>query len=588
MTSSSTTAGARCRIALSDPSRPLPRGTYRVRLQTESTTGPNPIQLMWSYYPKPVPENLLFADAGKTIQGLTGSYVNQSLRSVTSTADWRNNPTVQIAGTRVDPSLNFVWAGFGDAEGVGLTQSHSGNWENFSVQWDGFISVPYDGYRLYTKSDDNSRLWIDVNRNGNFENTATELVNNNWGNGNGQSVTLSSGSIALNAGTYPIRIQYEEEGGSNSFQLMWDYAVMPETAVTVTGVTSNTEMRPTIAWTETETAVKYEVWINNLTTRASGVVHTTVYDPWITPDFDLGIGRYAVWVRSIDARGKVSGWSQSYLFRIEQAVQLNTVPQSFATTSPTISWQPVEGAVRYQVWVNDVTTRLDNVAPESNVTATSWQISPALTEGHEYRVWVRGIDAAGRPSQWSAMKSFRILGETTPTTPLGGTFDYYPTLKWTAAPGARRYHVVLRDENGDILESAIVAGTQWTSPTGDWTGQWNWQVTPEAWDFQFGTPSEIITFNLGGVPQAMTPIGSGASSLPLFNWNAVVNADTYLVWVDRLDIPQREVINSSSLTTTSYSPTTPLAPGTYRYWILATSNFYGRGAWSAPVEFIVS
>jgi hypothetical protein len=49
---------------------------------------------------------------------------------------------------------------------VGITGGSDANWENFSVQWDGYVRATQAGERLATVSDDGSRMWIDINNDG--------------------------------------------------------------------------------------------------------------------------------------------------------------------------------------------------------------------------------------------------------------------------------------------------------------------------------------------------------------------------------------------------------------------------------------
>ena len=162
-----------------------------------------------------VPESALFVDAGRTQNGLTGSYVNRSLRSTTSVADWRT--TQSISGTRVDSQIAFNRDSLGRRADVNVTGGTDDNWDEFSAQWDGWITIPRDGLRLQTRSDDGSRLLIDTNKNGQFD--TSELFDNNWGRG--QGITDGALTPGLSAGTYQIRMQYEEGNGGNRMLLEW-------------------------------------------------------------------------------------------------------------------------------------------------------------------------------------------------------------------------------------------------------------------------------------------------------------------------------------------------------------------------------
>jgi hypothetical protein len=156
----------------------------------------------------------LFADAGLTVPGLVGSYVNRSLEAVTVADDWRT--TQEISGSRTDATLAFTTASWGARAAVGVTGGSDADWESFSVQWDGWLQVTQAGQRVFTASDDGSRLWIDVDGDGVF--APTELLDNGWGRS--QGVTSGERSAGLPAGAYRIRIQYYEIGGGNEFYLV--------------------------------------------------------------------------------------------------------------------------------------------------------------------------------------------------------------------------------------------------------------------------------------------------------------------------------------------------------------------------------
>ena len=119
--------------------------------------------------------------ADQSLEGLTASFVNRSLRSYQPQDDWRTSQT--ISGTRVDARVDFPGNSLGSRSAVGLTRGSDANWDFFSVQWDGFITIPADGVRLRMVNTDGSRLWIDLNNDGTFGSSGTEFINNGWGSG---------------------------------------------------------------------------------------------------------------------------------------------------------------------------------------------------------------------------------------------------------------------------------------------------------------------------------------------------------------------------------------------------------------------
>jgi hypothetical protein len=165
----------------------------------------------------------LFTDASGTKPGLVGTYVNRSLRNDPPQDDWRVSQAV--AGTRVDRLIRFSTGDWGQRAAVGITSGTDADWENFSVQWDGYLEVRAT-VRVATRSDDGSRMWIDLNGDGLFAASGDEYLSNHWGSG--QAVTLGPLSVPLNPGRYRLRIQYEEGYGANDMFLLFD----PISAVT--------------------------------------------------------------------------------------------------------------------------------------------------------------------------------------------------------------------------------------------------------------------------------------------------------------------------------------------------------------------
>ena len=85
---------------------------------------------------------------------------------------------------------------------------------------------------------------------------------------------------------------------------------------------------------------------------------------------------------------------------------INAIPTSSDST-PTISWSPVTGAARYDVYISTASNISTAVIRDQNVTATSYTTS-ALPVGN-FRVWVRAINAAGTPGTWSTAVAFTIV-----------------------------------------------------------------------------------------------------------------------------------------------------------------------------------
>src|SRR5262249_13330319 len=104
---------------------------------------------------------------------------------------------------------------------------------------------------------------------------------------------------------------------------------------------------------------------------------------------------------------------------------------TITTDVPTFVWSAVAGAVGYDLWVNDLTTGLSPVLFRSSLPGASLTLTAAeaLSPGHSYRWWVRGVTGSGAALAWGALTDFTIaaLGTPAPTGPTGAVSTDQPT-----------------------------------------------------------------------------------------------------------------------------------------------------------------
>ncbi|MDQ8189144.1 LamG-like jellyroll fold domain-containing protein [Roseibacillus persicicus] len=235
----------------------------------------------------------LSTDPNGESPGLTGSYFNERLRA-TNSLDW--NTTSTPSGTRVDPSITFRENDFGDRAALGITGGSDTDWSHFSVQWDGYLHVPHGTEQtLRLISDDGTKLWIDLDSDGTLGSTADELVIDN-------SFGLSSYTVPIPAGSYQMRLQYEEAAGRNYCVLEFgdqgskgsgDFELYQEATLENRGLTAsfvNSSLRnntsqsdwrtsQTISGTRTEAMPLY--WDNTMGTASSMGISSNSYSHWI-------------------------------------------------------------------------------------------------------------------------------------------------------------------------------------------------------------------------------------------------------------------------------------------------------------------
>ncbi len=164
--------------------------------------------------PEDLVRTIRFASTGPS--GLETTFVATSLRGVIQD-DWRT--TQRIAGRRTDSTIDQPMSMFGSAaerQEFGIL-GRDADWDNFAVQWDGVLRVPAEGVELATASDDGSRLWLDLDRDGRI--SAEEWGSNGWGTGQGTTQRVVHAQVP--GGRYDIRVQFEEGGGGNACTLLW-------------------------------------------------------------------------------------------------------------------------------------------------------------------------------------------------------------------------------------------------------------------------------------------------------------------------------------------------------------------------------
>lgn len=102
--------------------------------------------------------------------------------------------------TRIDPQVDFDWNQ--TAPDASLDRLA------FSARWKGEIQIPADGtYTFILRSNDGSRLYVN-----------DQLAISDWST---HTVRDTTGTITLKAGTYPIAVEYFQQGGSAEIEVLW-------------------------------------------------------------------------------------------------------------------------------------------------------------------------------------------------------------------------------------------------------------------------------------------------------------------------------------------------------------------------------
>lgn len=364
-----------------------------------------------------------------------------------------------------------------------------------------------------------------------------------------------------------------------------------EPPVILTPTARITNPLPTITWSAIPGAIRYEVQVSNLSAGIPFLIYRTVTGNSLTPVENLGIGRYRVWVRAIDSLERAGVWSNPREFRIETAPRI-TAPSLTgtiaSTTFPEIAWTAVADAVRYELWVNNVTSKAVRVISQTNLTTSSYKATELLGSGR-YTAFVRAFNNSSEFGLWSEGYSFTVLstpGIIQPTT--GGTFDRTPTITWNAIPGATNYDVWVssRTTNAIVLRNQNVTGTSLTPAKDMATGDYTVWVRAQSGQY-FSPWSAGRSFSIGMPPKINSPTsGTSSTARPTFLWSSVSGTERYELWITNVQTNTKIVL--TNLTSTSYTPSSNLARGNYRVWVRAVSFMGETTEWSTPVSFTIA
>ncbi|MFO1004169.1 MAG: hypothetical protein U0936_27950 [Planctomycetaceae bacterium] len=188
----------------------------------------------------------------------------------------------------------------------------------------------------------------------------------------------------------------------------------------------------------------------------------------------------------------------------------------------------------------------------------------------------------------------RALLTVSVTAPIGAIQDSTPTFQWTAEPGANQYQLLVRDNtvgSGSVI-NVMVPGTtytpaanmNWVSYT-TWVRPFNGTTALAAWS----TPVVFNVFNSVTIDGAATGEIT-TSTTPTLGWSGQLpNEARYELQVDNLTTGITKVIHQTTLTTSTYTPTSPLTVGhQYRAWVRAFDPGNHASAWSAAKTFRVA
>jgi Leucine-rich repeat (LRR) protein len=203
---------------------------------------------------------------------------------------------------------------------------------------------------------------------------------------------------------------------------------------------------PTFSWARISGAVEYQLQVDNNATFASPVISQGLTTNAYTPSAALADGKYYWRVRARDAAGNWGGWCTRWTVTVDvtppaKPTLLTPANGSTVTDStPSYRWNPVNGAVKYTLQMDDNSTFSSPIINRTQTTTSYTQPSTLTDKKYYWRL--RAQDKAGNWSAWGARWSFMVnavpIAQPTliPTNTPRPTRTPNPTLVPTVMPTA--------------------------------------------------------------------------------------------------------------------------------------------------------
>lgn len=380
---------------------------------------------------------------------------------------------------------------------------------------------------------------------------------------------------------------------------------------------------PRFIWTAVDGVSYYDLWVNNNSTGRSQVIRQsalsrtqTFYDPPFMTQ-----GNYTAWIRAINGNGEASPWSTAYQFTVDipaPAKPQMTGPRGannsliVDTINPTFTWTTAARAVKYDLWVNNITTGQAQIIRKQDLTATTYTSLANLPQG-DYRAFVRGINAGGDVGEWSDTFTFTI-DEPVPVTPLivkptsnaaGSVENANPTFEWTMTTDAPLYELKVDDQTlggTSVIRVNGLTEKKYTVPTNKRFAEHIYVAQVRAYNASGDASdwSPIFRFRIDvpdpATPTLLTPGDTTNDRTPTFSWTYSSTAFRYEILVRDLLRNENIVLNVTSFsvsadkTTASYvlPDNQALRAGTYRFWIRAFNSLGQSSNWSASKSFVIA
>ncbi|HEY61280.1 MAG TPA: hypothetical protein G4N95_01380 [Anaerolineae bacterium] len=313
---------------------------------------------------------------------------------------------------------------------------------------------------------------------------------------------------------------------------------------------------------------------------STGLYYARTFHAW-SVDFD-GDNTYYWRIRPLYFNSYYGSWSQAWQFE-RQGFTPKNLHESVTFATPTFSWSMVEGAEKYEIWVDNDS---NFGSPRLKVTTTQNSYTPQNTFENGMYYWkVRVIRHGNVIGEWSVVKSFILsLPKPTGLTPNGSVVHRAPTLCWDPVLklsdgipvlAAWKYKIQTSTEPtfSSFKETIITEQTCWTPTDGYADGMYYWRVAMIDGNNKLGDFSDYATFTKQYPTTTLIEPANGSNIMetPTFVWEPVNGAASYKLEVST-DQNFLSIYDSITTNNTRYTPIKKYDSEVQYYWRVAIKD----------------
>lgn len=268
---------------------------------------------------------------------------------------------------------------------------------------------------------------------------------------------------ALLPGNYQVFVRGADVLGSRGPWGMRTFAIPNSSGLPVLEfidvAATSTDPTPTLSWLADPPAPRYHFELYSIDQGRLLVREEQLTTTSYTVTAPLATGSYQAFVRTIDTDGLAGEWAQTAFF-VHSPIDPPAPPVfngpfgQTGDTTPLIHWQPVSGAVAYDLLLYSV-SRGQLITSLAGTPQTGFTPQTPLPRDR-YQVFVRGLTDSALPGPWGRLE-FEVVMSIAPGVNTGGE----PEPEVDRDPGAAAPF-----EKRDV-DGALVIATDFRNPAGE-------------------------------------------------------------------------------------------------------------------------